>query len=555
MDRREFLTDHDGPVSAGSGSSGAGDEPYLFSWPGKEQARRLASRPAVGALRARPERSLEFDDGGHAVIEGDNLAVLRHLLKGYRGRFKMIYIDPPYNTGRAFQYPDNYRDHLFLHRQRLGADAEPEGRYHARWLSMMYPRLILARELLREDGVLFVSIDDHEVHGLRMMLDEIFGSRNFFAMFPWQSRTSRQNDTDLCVQHEYVLGYARLRRATHRRLKPDNEKLWHEVPGFAAYPERVDASRYRNTDNDPRGPWKADPFDAPNVRPRLTYPIRNPNTGEEFWPPPGRCWRTGPERFEALRAEGRIVFGRGGRSRPKLKVFLEEKRAFGEVAATWLDGARFGTANCGTRELQTLFDGDSPFRYPKPIALLRFLLRLATGPDDLVMDFFAGSGTTGHAVMAENRVDGGRRRCLLVQLPEPTGDDRWPTLADLTAERLRRAAKALPSCEGFRFWRHTPDRPVQPNPWWWLAELGLPLDAHLEALDLEGTTAYRLHHDERCWLLCDAVRLDVAALERLLAPRPDILVLAGAALTANPALEQHLAGRDGEPVPVLKVVE
>ena len=533
------------PLALADPSSDPDGGHYAFTWPGKAAARAEIRAPARGVLRALPEHSLGFEGAPHSVIEGDNLAVLRRLRGAYRGRVKMIYIDPPYNTGRDFLYPDNFRD---------GAGAHPEGRYHGRWLSMMYPRLALARELLSEDGVLFVSIDDHEVHVLRLLLDELFGSRNFVAMFPWQSRTSRQNDTDLCVQHEYVLAYARRRRSRLRRLKPDNQARWYLEPGFAAYPEPVKSDRYRNPDQDPRGPWKADPFDAPNRRPRLTYPIRNPNTGEEFWPPPGRCWRTGPERFEALRADGRIVFGRSGRARPQLKVFLEEKRAFGEVAATWLDGATFGTATGGTRELQALFDGEVPFAYPKPTALLRFLLRLATGPDDLVLDFFAGSGATGQAVLAQNLEDGGQRRCLLVQLPEPTGDSRWPTIADLTRERLRRAAQSLGSDQGFRAWRYTESRPARPDPWHWLAELGLPLDTRLLPVPLGTITGHALEHQGRHWLLVTGETLKEADQDALLGQEVQVLVLSRRALTSAAGFRRRLEALPEERRPQLKTV-
>ncbi|MEQ8260712.1 MAG: site-specific DNA-methyltransferase [Alcanivorax sp.] len=429
---------------------GGAAEAYELTWPGKAAMLAALDMPPAAVLKPLPDAALAAPRMPHGVIEGDNLPVLKRLRKRYSGRVKMIYIDPPYNTGGDFLYADNFR-------ARRGADGAAgggdEGRRHGPWLNMIYPRLVLARELLREDGVLFVSIDDNEVHTLRLVLDEIFGAANFVAMFVWQSRTSRQNDTDLCVQHEYVVAYARRRRQAQRRLTAANEALWRTLPGFAAYPLAVRAGRYDNPDNDPRGPWKADPFDAPNVRPALTYPITNPVTGKVFLPPPGRCWRTGPERFAALQAEGRIVFGRGGRARPQLKVFLAEKQRYGEVATTWLDGATFGTARGGTRDLQALFGARVPFTYPKPVALLRFLLRLATGPGDLVVDFFAGSGTTGHAVLAENLADGGGRRFVLVQSDAPTGEPRWPTIAAITRERLRRAAGALGSDEGFRAWR------------------------------------------------------------------------------------------------------
>jgi adenine-specific DNA-methyltransferase len=498
----------------------------------------------VGVFQAQPEASERFDGSANLVIEGDNLQVLKRLLPAYRGRVKMIYIDPPYNTGRDFLYPDNFRQPLAEYRREAGGDSngEGEGRLHARWLNMMYPRLVLARDLLRDDGVLFVSIDDHEVHTLRMILDEIFGARHFVAMFPWQSRTSRQNDTDLCVQHEYVVAYARVRRHKQRRLTAANAALWQRLEGFAAYPAPVDPGRYANPDNDPRGPWKADPFDAPNVRPRLTYPITNPLTGKVYRPPQGRCWRTGEARFQQLLAEGRIVFGRRGRARPQLKVFYREKRALGETATTWLDGSSFGTAAAGTRELQALFGGTAPFSYPKPTALLRFLLRLATGPRDLVMDFFAGSGVTGHATLAQNREDGGERRFVLVQLPEPTGDPRWPTIADLTRERLRRAAAALDCDAGFRAFRLTPAENGATLPWHWLAEAGLPLSVPLETLDA-ATALYRALHEGKTWLLCAAAAPSRQVLERLAGLRAFRLVVAAAALEGRASLRAQLARR------------
>tara|TARA_R110001606_G_scaffold171956_2_gene318018 strand:+ start:30330 stop:32033 length:1704 start_codon:yes stop_codon:yes gene_type:complete len=514
---------------------------YGFNWAGKDDMLRQLAEPATGVLQPQPEASEHFEGSANLIVEGDNLQVLKRLLPAYRQQVKMIYIDPPYNTGRGFLYPDNFRQPLASYRREAGGGSggESEGRLHARWLNMMYPRLKLAREMLREDGVLFVSIDDHEVHTLRMILDEIFGAANFVAMFPWQSRTSRQNDTDLSVQHEYVLAYARQRRHKQRRLKPDNADLWHRLEGFAAYPAPVDPSRYANPDNDPRGPWKADPFDAPNLRPRLTYAITNPATGQVHWPPEGRCWRTGEDRFRELLADGRIVFGRRGRTRPQLKVFYAEKRAYGETASTWLDGATFGTATAGTRELQGLFDGASPFSYPKPTSLVRFLLRLATGPDDLVMDFFAGSGVTGHATLAQNQEDGGRRRFALVQLPEPTLDKRWPTIADLTRERLRRSAAVLASEAGFRAFRLGPPPPAGAPPWHWLPELGVPLHARLESLDSERGL-YRLEHQDERATLCTAATPSGALLESILADDPDDLVLAEGALEGRAGLRDRL---------------
>lgn len=474
---------------------------YGLHWPGKSDMLGRLDESAGGVLHADPKGSRGFDAGGNLFIEGDNLAVLMRLRAAYGGRVKMIYIDPPYNTGRHFQYRDNYRNGR--------ADGDPGGR-HGAWLEMIYPRLVLAREMLRDDGVLFVSIDDNEVHTLRLVLDEIFGEDNFVAMFPWQSRTSRQNDTDLSVQHEYVLAYARRRRRGQRRLKASNADLWDHLEGFAFRPVPVRADRYANPDNDPRGPWKADPFDAPNRRPNLTYPVINPNTGETFLPPPGRCWRTGPQRFRALLADGRIVFGRNGRSRPQLKVFLHEKSAYGEVAATWLDAATCGTANTGTRELQKLFDGRPPFSFPKPTTLVRFLVRLSTGPDDLVMDFFAGSGVTGHATLAQNREDGGRRRFLLVQRAEPVADPGWPDIAAITRDRLRRAIDRCDYDAGFRAFRLVAGG-ARESLWNRLVAAGLPLDMPLEKV---GPALYRMPRPGGDWWLYDGARLTPALCQR-----------------------------------------
>ena len=443
------------------------EEKYGLNWFGKRKARQLALTPSTGTLRPSPEDSLDWDTTQNILIEGDNLEVLKLLQKSYSGEIKLIYIDPPYNTGNDFVYPDDYKDsiknYLELTGQvecgkRISSNTESNGRFHTDWMNMIYPRLKAARNLLRPDGVVFISIDDGEVKNLRAVCDEIFGEENFFAQIPWQSRTSVQNDTDISIQHEYIVGYARNRRQEHRRLKESNTGIWYTLGSFAAYPLPLDKSRYDNPDNDPRGLWKADPFDAPNIRENLTYKIVNPTTGEAYWPPTGRCWRTEEEKYKQLLADGRILFGKTGESRPQLKVFYEEKKAFGEVPTSWFDGNTYGTATNGTQELQNLFDGISPFSFPKPTALLKALIRLSTSNGDIVLDFFVGSGTTAHAVMAQNIVDESKRRYIVVQLPEPldpTNKDQKVAaelcdrlgkprnIAELTKERVRRAANKI----------------------------------------------------------------------------------------------------------------
>ncbi|MDP4280177.1 MAG: site-specific DNA-methyltransferase [Dehalococcoides mccartyi] len=429
------------------------EEKYGLNWHGKRNARLLALTPSTGTLRPCPEDSVDWDTTQNLMIEGDNLEVLKLLQKSYARKVKLIYIDPPYNTGGDFVYPDDFQDNIKNYLMRTGqiesdgrkntSNTEASGRYHTDWLNMVYPRIKLARNLLRNDGVMFISIDDGEVARLRKVCDEIFGEENFFAQIPWQSRTSVQNDTDLSVQHEYLVAYAKSRRQEHRRLKEANADIWHKLDSFAAYPLPLDKSRYSNPDNDPRGPWKADPFDAPAVRENLTYAIVNPNTGTEHWPPEGRHWRTEETKYHELLADNRIIFGQTGNSRPLLKVFYEEKKDFGEVPTTWFDGDGYGTVTSGTQELQDLFNGVSPFTFPKPTSLICALLELCTKDEHIVLDFFAGSGTTSHAVMKQNVIDGFKRHSILVQLPEPTGREDYPTISAIAKERIRRAGKKL----------------------------------------------------------------------------------------------------------------
>jgi adenine-specific DNA-methyltransferase len=438
-----------------------GRERFGLMWAGKQDAIRSLLTPSRGTLVPELEKSIDFDTAQNVFIEGDNLEVLKLLQKAYNDKVKLIFIDPPYNTGSDFVYNDDFSDglrgYLEYSRQideegnRLSTTTEVTGRLHSRWLTMMYPRLVLARNLLRQDGLFATCIDDKEAHNLRALLDEVFGAENFVTTIAWQSRTSVQNDTDISVSHEYLVLYARNRRQTDRRLKEQNKATWYSLPSFAAFPKPADPDRYSNPDNDPRGPWKGDPFDAPNVRPNLTYMIVNPNTGEEIWPPPGRCWRTGEDEFNRLASDGRISWGKTGAGKPKLKVFYEEKRDLGEVEITWWDGSSAGTATSGTKELQELFGGRAPFDTPKPTALIRRLLALATRGNDLVLDFFAGSGSTMHAVALQNLEDGGSRRSISVNIPEPTRDGSaaaelgFQFVSDITLARIRKVLEKVES--------------------------------------------------------------------------------------------------------------
>lgn len=376
----------------------------------------------------------------------------------YAGKVKVIFIDPPYNTGSEnWVYNDNVNSPMM--REWLGKVVDKEDlTRHDKWLCMMMPRLKLLRELLSDDGAIFVSCDDNEHHHLRMLLDEVFGDSNFVANIVWQARKSVQNDTDISDAHNHIVVYAKMRRQRNRRLKEDNADVWYSETGFAMKPLPLDRSKFDNPDNDPRGLWKLDPFDAPNVRANLTYEIVNPNTGQVHLPPKGRCWRTSKEEFERLLSDGRIMFGKNGRGRPMLKVFWEEKWQYGEVETTWWgDGALesfldrgvdqesasewtvYGTTTRGSQTLQDIFGETGIFNNPKPVELVKHILRLASDKSSIILDSFAGSGTTAHAVLSMNKEDGGNRKFILVEMEDYA--DR------ITAERVRRVIRGVPNAK------------------------------------------------------------------------------------------------------------
>ena len=440
------------------------DEKYGLTWHGKRRARRLALTPSTGTLRPCPEESVDWDSTQNLMIEGDNLEVLKLLQKSYTNKVKLIYIDPPYNTGKDFVYRDNYKDgirnYLKITGQvdgngdKLCSNTDASGRFHTNWLNMMYPRLKVARTLLREDGILVASISDAEVHHLRAILDEILGSDNFLGCVMWNSTKSVTNTALISVSHTYNVIYARsrdyfVRNRFHFRLSENGN-------GFA------------NPDNDPRGPWKADPFQVGGERPNQMYPITNPNTGRVYRPSPGNSWKNELDVFQRLLADDRIVFGVSGDAGPQRKRFLVEAEDRGKVAKTWWDDV--DTTTNATRAAKTLM-GAGVFDNPKPVSLIRRFIQLGSHDpsDTIVLDFFAGSGTAAQAVIEQNEADHGRRRSILVQFPENL-DRKNPeqkaaveyceqikakaTLAELTKERLRRTAKeAIGSDAGFRVFK------------------------------------------------------------------------------------------------------
>ena len=441
-------------------------ERYQFTWPDKKKSVVLANQPIAKTLRLDREKSVGRDgtpgsiDTENIYIEGDNLDALKLLQETYLGKVKMIYIDPPYNTGSDFIYEDDFsqssEEYLGNSGQydgdgnRLVQNTESNGRFHTDWLNMIYPRLRLAKDLLSEDGVIFISIDDNEVDSLKNISNEIFGLRNFVAEIPWQSRASIQNDTDFSVNHEYICVYAKNRRQENRRLKENNYSEWHKKDSFVCKPLPLDKSKFDNPDNDPRGLWKADPFDAPNIRPNLTYVVTNPLTGEQHLPPNGRCWRISQDKFASALADGRIIFGKNGTGRPLMKSFYEEKKEFGSVDCSWFSADRVGTTTNGTKEVMRLFEGKLYFDKPKPTKLLHKLIDLANVQNgDIILDFFSGSATTAHAVMQLNAEDGGHRKFIMVQLPEVCDEKSeaakvgYKTICDIGEERIRRAGKKI----------------------------------------------------------------------------------------------------------------
>ena len=422
------------------------DEALELRWVGKKEAYHSGYSLTDKIIQPLKEQSKDFENTGNVLIKGDNLDALKLLQKNYFERIKMIYIDPPYNTQNdKFIYRDNFTKTQEEILDELGYDKEQKeyikniagAQTHSGWLSFIYPRLLLARELLRDDGVIFISIDDNEQANLKLLCDEVFGEMNFVASFIWQHRKSSQNDIDVSLSHNYKITFAKNREI------------------FKLNPLGIDVSKFSNPDNDPRGDWSADPFDAPNIRPNLTYPITNPNTKQKFLPPEGRCWRMTKQKFEEALKDNRIIFGKTGNTKPQYKRFKSEAQEKGTNPFTiWND---IGTATEGTKELMKIMSGKKIFDTPKPTSLLQKIIKLSAGKNDIILDFFAGSGTTGDAVMRLNAEDGGNRKYVLVQLDEPIKKKnnkeaydfvknelkKEPTIFEIAAERLRRAGAKI----------------------------------------------------------------------------------------------------------------
>ena len=412
-------------------------ERYSFSWNGKSNAIKTALTPTSATLRPDRESSKNWDTTQNIFIEGDNLEVLKVLQDTYRNKIKMIYIDPPYNTGKDFVYSDNFNDTVADYKERTNqamvSNANTNGRYHTNWLNMMYPRLRLARNLLKDDGVIFISIDDNEITNLRKICDEVFGEDNFIAEIVWRKKYGIQNDAKhFSTSHEYLVCYAK------------NSNIW--TPFLLERSEEQN-SRYKNPDNDPRGPWASDNFTAGRVTEKDAYEITTP-TGKKHFPPSGSSWRFSKDKYQQLLSENRVYFSSNGDGAPRLKRFLNEVQD-GITPTTFWDYDEVGHTDSSKKALNELFNGEAYFDYPKPVELIKRVCSLSTSNDDIILDFFAGSGTTAHAVMSLNVEDRGSRKFVTVQLPEETDKESeackagYRYVSDISKERIRRAGEKI----------------------------------------------------------------------------------------------------------------
>lgn len=539
-------------------------ERYGLSWPGKHAASATRQEPSIGTLRPDTQSGHGPADAPDVVIEGDNLEVLKLLQKSYHAKVKMIFIDPPYNTGNQFIYPDNFREGLATYLEftgqtdesgrKLTTNTETNGRYHSNWLSMMYPRLSLARHLLRDDGVIFITIDDNEVQNLRLIMDELFGPENFIACCIWQKVFSPKNTAEqFSEDHDYLLVYGRNGTEWRPNLLPRTKDM---------------EDRYYNTDDDPRGPWTSSDLSARNYYSKGTYPITTPSGRVISGPPSGTYWRYSEQKFKELDEDDRIWWGDDGDGVPRIKRFLSEVRA-GRVPQTLWKFSDVGHTQEAKQELLervTFASSDSVYDTPKPTRLIERMLRLATQPnsDDIVLDFFAGSGTTGEAVWKLNLEDGGDRRFILVQFPEPTGYGDFATVADITRARLTGAAESLTSEardkldatpdlgfrsyklaeSNFRVWDITPDmsdeeieaallrlvdnvREDATKPGMvieLLLTIGYELTSQVDELTIEDKTVYSVNQDEVLIFLDDLISVPI--MDAMVARAPSqILVL------------------------------
>jgi adenine-specific DNA-methyltransferase len=424
------------------------NERYVLNWAGKSDAFRVLQSPTTATLVPCKEESVGFDDTENIFIEGENLEVLKVLQKSYFGKIKMIYIDPPYNTGNdKFIYPDKFSESRDEYLNRIGdkdetgymtreglfrTNSKDSGHYHSNWLSMMYPRLFLARNLLREDGVIFVSIDDNEVHNLKLMMNEVFGEENFISKLIWKRRASSAlSDNNVSVDHEYVI--------CHKK------GLFLEFKG-----NEKDFNNYKNPDNDPRGDWVLGDLTVgmtASMRPNQAYDLVNPKTGKTYPFNPNRVWAYIPSSMKKLIDENRVYFPDDSSKRPMLKRFKNKLKDDFNPFSSLMDDVGLNTE--ATKQIQQILDGNI-FDYSKPLSLLKTLIpQISNDNADILLDFFAGSATAAHAVLELNKEDGRKRKFIMVQLPEKCDEKSeafkvgYKTIADIGKERIRRVIKKI----------------------------------------------------------------------------------------------------------------
>jgi adenine-specific DNA-methyltransferase len=569
----------------------SGPERYGLSWAGKSDALKVLRLLTTATLQPAPSESVKWETTGNAIIEGDNLEVLKTLQHAYHGKVKLIYIDPPYNTGGDFIYPDDYAEGLASYQRftrqvndeghKLTTNVNTSGRYHSRWLTMMYPRLYLARNLLREDGVIFVSIDDHEVHNLRLLMDEIFGEENFLSVFVRRRRLATgMRDNPLSPDHEYIVCFAR---------HAPSVRLYGRARKAADYPHKDEKGAYRSTD--------LTVGMTRDMRPNQFFAIRSPHTGAEYWPPEDRVWRFEPSSMQRQIEEQNIIWPdadpNSKMSRPRFKTRFSENEDAWSPISTWVasssaeledDGdtvsGRAGLNQEATKQLRDLF-GEQVLEYPKPVSLIRFLAMISTRADDLILDFFAGSGTTAQAVLELNLEDGGNRKFILVQLPEPTGRTDFPTIAEITKERVRRVIRRIEqeragqlelsagapgvdlgfkvfklAASNFSVWDPAlaPAQPDQLATQWQLTadnvradaqeqallyelmlKCGLSLSSAVETVDAAGCAVHRL--DEGRLVICLAREVTPEALRAMIALQPQSVLCLDIGFKGNDALK------------------
>lgn len=528
-------------------------EKYSFSWKGKADSLRLAQKRSTGTLRPCKEESKNWDTTENLYIEGDNLEVLKLLQSSYLNSIKMIYIDPPYNTGNDFVYTDDFADGIAHYKEVTGqatkSNPETAGRYHTNWLNMMYPRLKLARNLLTDDGVIFISIDENEQANLKKLCDEVFGEDNFVACIVWEKRFTRSNNARLFASlTDYILVYRKSSVVDYLRA-PRTEKS---------------DSIYSNPDNDPRGVWTSVSYVNPATkeqRPNLTYPIINPITGQEV-NHPTNAWKYEYERHLIHVKENRLYWGANGENTyPRLKKFLCEVED-GMVPVNLWKREDVGTTDAASKELSILM-GAKIFDFPKPVDLVKFMSQIvASDKDSIILDFFSGSATTAHAVMQLNAEDGGHRRFICVQLPEKTDEQSeaykagYKTICEIGKERIRRAGEKIKEENkdkegienldiGFKVfkldssnlvkWDNTPTtdeeevkKRIQQSLFYLvegrkdldlvyeiMLKYGLSLTLPVEERKFDGITAYIINHPDYKVLVCLEPNITLSAVEEM----------------------------------------